>query len=64
MAQITPYCPPYVLKRIQKDFTSLKKDPILNAAAQPKNNDLTFWGAIIRVAFSQAPKQIGCVGGF
>ena len=50
----TLYYPPIVLKRIQKDLTLLSKEPIVNATAQPKNNDLSFWDAIIRVPITHA----------
>ena len=41
--------PAIVLKRIKKDLSSLKKEPVVNAAAAPNNGDLTFWDAVIRV---------------
>lgn len=56
-SQTTPFYAPNVLKRIQRDFTSLNKDPLINAAAQPRNNDLTFWDAIIRIPITHATQN-------
>lgn len=56
-AQITQHYPPSVLKRIQKDLASLTKEPLINAAAQPKDNDLTFWDAIIRIPITHATQK-------
>ena len=41
--------PPLVLKRIAKDYKNLKKEPVTNAAAEPKGDDLTHWNGIIRI---------------
>jgi len=48
---------PMVLKRIQKDLSSLMKEPVINAAASPSNNDLTFWDAIIRVPITHSKES-------
>jgi len=56
-SQNTPYYSPNVLKRIQRDLTSLNKDPIIAAAAQPRNNDLTLWDALIRIPITHANQK-------
>jgi len=46
------------LNRIQKDYLNLQKEPVLNAGAQPRNDDLTFWDAAIEVTITHNNKPV------
>merc|ERR1711976_1097174 len=37
------------LQRIKKDLQNLKKEPVVNAGAQPRDSDITLWDAAISV---------------
>lgn len=50
--------PPNVLKRIKKDYTDLIKEPVINAGAKPREDDLTFWDAVILVEVTNSDKKL------
>jgi len=45
--------PPTTLKRIQKDLKSLSKEPVINCGAAPREDDLTFWDAVIEIEMTE-----------
>lgn len=49
--------PPATLKRIKKDIASLLKEPIVNAGARPREDDITFWDAAIEVEMTDYDKK-------